>query len=880
MFLHWRSLFWRKRFESDLAGEFTFHLEARTAHLVRSGLTPEEAARRARLEFGAFARYREECREAHRVHWFDEARRNVQWSLRGLRKSPAFSVAAILSLALGIGVNTFVFSVIDSVLLRPLPIDRPEQVAFVETGSRPSQSFPNYREFRDSNQTFEGLAGYRIAPISLEHSGTPSRVWSYLATGNYFDLLGVKPLIGRFFHQQDDLQRGASPYAVLSYNAWQSRFGSDPNVVGSTVRINGLSYTILGVAPRGFHGTEMFYWPEVWVPMMMQPQIEVGNDWLDNRYTWDTWIVGRLKPGVPAARAAADLNRIAADLAQRYPNVDGGLHIQLAPPGLVGSSMRGPVQAFTTGVLLLAALVLLTACSNLAGLTLARATDRQREVAIRFSVGAGRARIVCQLLTESVVLALIGGAAGCVLAAFLSKLVSQWHAPVDFPVQFDIYADWRVFAFALAVSLLTGLLFGLAPALHSSRADLTGLLKGGTGLSVLKTRHRFALRDFLVAAEVAFCFVLVFGCVLSLRGLQRALTLPLGFQPDNVATVAFDLGLAGYDPAQGREFQQRAVDSLQSLPGVVSAAYANSVPLSIDQSSTTVESVDRPPSTRGRDQASATWYDASPGVLRTLGIPLLSGRDFDDHDNEHAPPVAIVNQAFVQQIMQVPEPIGKTFRYGPKTDPIRIVGVVADGKYVSLTEAPRPALFRPILQQYNSTTTIVVRSQLPASALVEQLRKQIAALDPRLPVYGAGGLTDMLGFALFPMHAAAIALSAFGLLALILAVTGIHGLVAYAVARRTRELGIRIALGARSSQVLRLVLGKLAWLVLAGIVVGLGLSLAAGRALSSIIYGTSTGDPVLLAMVLGLVLLAAAASSWRPALRALRTEPTTALRYE
>ena len=839
MLLHWRSLFRRRRFESEMDGEFAFHLESRTADLVRAGLSPAEAARRARLEFGADGRYREECREAHRVHWLDETRRNIVYSLRTLRKSPGFSLAAILSLALGIGVNTFVFSVVDSLLLRPLPIQEPEQVVFVETPTGPSHSFPNYREFRDNNSSFEGLAGYRIAPMGFESNGVPSRVWGYLATGNYFDLMGVKPLIGRFFHQSDDVQRGASPYAVLSYNCWQARFGGNPGVVGSIVRINGLSYNVLGVAPKGFHGTELFYWPEVWVPMMMEPLIEPGNDWLDNRYNWNTWIVGRIKNGMTRSQAIADLNRTASSLAKRYPDNDEGLQIKLAAPGLVGSAMRGPVRAFAGGVLLLATLVLLTACSNLAGLTLARATDRQREVAIRYSIGAGRSRIIRQFLTESVVLALLGGAAGCALAGLLSGLVSQWHAPMDFPVQFDIHADWRVFGFAFLISLLTGIIFGIAPAIHSSRADLSGLLKGGSGVLVPKTGYRFALRDLLVAIEVAFCFVLVFGCILSLRALQRALTLPLGFQSQNVITVAFDLGLAGYSPDQGRQFQRRVMDSLQSIPGVESAAYANTLPLSIDQSNTRVESVEHPSQARGRNQSTATHYDVSPGLLHTLGIPLLAGRDFDAHDTERAPTVAIVNEAFADQIMQTANPIGKTFRYGPGSDPIRIIGVVADGKYVSLTEAPRPALFRCGLQRYDSTTTIVVKSSVPASAMVEQIRKQIASLDPRLPLYGTGTLTEMLGFALFPMHAAAIALSAFGLLALILAVTGIHGLVSYAVARRTRELGIRIALGAGSSEVLRLVLGKLSWLVVAGVVVGVALSLALGRALAALVFGAS-----------------------------------------
>jgi len=328
-------------------------------------------------------------------------------------------VTAIVSLALGIGVNTLVFSAFESLLLRPLPITDPERVVSVETGNGISHSFPNYKEFRDNTSTFNGLVGYRISPMSLERAGSAERIWGYLATGNYFDVLGVKPALGRFFHQQDDLQAGASPYAVLSYNSWQARFAADPRIVGKNVRINGLSYSVLGVAPRDFHGTELFYWPEIWVPMMMQAQIERGNAWLENPYTWDTWIVGRLKTGVTLSQAGADLNRIAGSLAQRFPDTDLGLSIRFSRPGLMGSAFRGPVRLFVGGLLLLAGLVLLTACTNLGGLLLARSADRAREMAIRISVGAGRARILRQLLTESLLLALAGGFAGYVLARVL-----------------------------------------------------------------------------------------------------------------------------------------------------------------------------------------------------------------------------------------------------------------------------------------------------------------------------------------------------------------------------------------------------------------------------------------------------------------------------
>ncbi len=662
-FLHWRSLFRRRQFESGMEDEFAFHREARTNDLIAEGVPPAEARRRAQLEFGGEARYREECREAHRVHWFDELSADIRFGLRTLRKAPVFSATAVISLALGIGANAFVFSVFNSLLLRPLPIEAPERVKFVEGTSDPGQSFPTYRELRDNNATFTGLAGYRISPMSLERSGNPERMWGFLATGNYFDVLGVKPAVGRFFHQEDDRKPGASPYAVLSYSAWKGRFGGDPSIVGQNVHINGLPYTILGVAPDGFHGTELLFWPDVWVPMMMEPQIEVGNAWLENRYTWNTWIVGRLRPNVSEAQATDDLNRIAADLARRYPDPDQGLRLKLADPGLIGSSIRGPVRLFTCGLLLLAGLVLLTACSNLAGLMLARATDRQRELAIRTSIGAGRGRIVRQLLTETMMLAIFGGVAGLALAAFLSKLLSQWHAPVDFPLQVEIVPDWRVFAFATAASFVTGILFGLGPAIQLSRTDVNGLLKGGSGLVVLKQRFRFALRDVFVAVEVALCFVLVFASTLSLSALQHTLTMSIGLQPHGVTTAALDLGLAGYEKAQGMAFQQRLLPALRDLPGVEVAAVANSLPLSMDHSSTSVEAADRPPD-RGRNAASATYYQVSPGFFATLGIRLLSGRDFNQHDNQDSPRVAVVNQAFARQIMHTENPVGKPFREG------------------------------------------------------------------------------------------------------------------------------------------------------------------------------------------------------------------------
>jgi len=809
--------------------------------------------------------------------WLEHLKQDVIYGLRVFFRTPGFTVVAVLSLALGIGVNALVFSVVNALVLRPLPIQKPEEVVFVERGNNsPSQSFPNYRDLRDHNHSFSGLVGYRISAMELEARGDTNRIWGYLATGNYFDVLGVHPAAGRFFHQEDDLHAGASPYAVLSYNCWQGRFGADPEIVGKTIRINRQPFTVLGVASKDFHGTELFYWPDVWVPMTMQAQIEIGNPWLEDRGTFNVWTVGRLNPGISGARAAADLNAIASDLARQFPAENEGLQIKLARPGLVGDTGGGPMRAFAFGVLILSGLVLLTACTNLAGLLTARASDRQREIAIRLSMGATRWRIVRQVITETLVLALMGGAAGYGVAVLLSRLLSQWHAPMDFPVQFNVDPDMRVFLFAFAVSMIAGVLFGAAPAGRASKTDPQAVLKG-------EQRGwrgaRLAVRDFLVVLQVALCFVLVAACLLSLRGLQQSLTLQLGYQPQNVSVVAFDVGLAGYNEQQGESFRRHAMERLQQMPGVVSAAYSNSLPLNIDQNRKTSFS-EGIPNPRLADGRSAFVYEVSPQFFKTMGIELLAGRDFDWHDDHHSPQVAIINRTFGTQILHSAEPLGKRFRFGTAGPLIQVIGLVEDGKYESLTEPKRPAVFQPILQAYNTTTTLVVKSTIPENQMVEQMRRVMAELDPHLPLYGTGSLRQMLGFAFFPMRAAAIALSGFGLLALMLAATGIHGLVSYGVARRVREIGIRIAVGASPAQVVRLVLGRTAFLLGIGALIGLGLALAVDTVLASIVYEVSPHDPVILMLAAATMGMLGLLSCLAPTIRALRIQPMIALRQE
>lgn len=800
---------------------------------------------------------------------------DLRYAIRMLLKAPGFTAVAILTLALGIGANTAVFSVVNALILRPLPVERPSELVFLEnTPSGPSHSFPNYRDLRDRNQTFAGLVGYRMAPMELETDRGAERIWGYLATGNYFDVLGLKPALGHFFNQNDDLHPGASPYAVLSYGAWQARFGGDPAIVGKTVRINRLAYTVFGVAPPGFHGTELFYWPEVWVPMMMEPRIE-SQSWLDNRSTWNTFVLGRLKPNVSPAQAEANLNSIAAEMIRQFPNENDGLHFKLAKPGLIGDLIGGPAKAFVLGVLVLAGLVLLAACTNLASMFAARAADRQRELAVRLAIGAGRGHVVRQVLTETLVLSLAGGGAGYLLASFISSALSHWHAPLDFPMQLNVTVDWRVFLFALAGSIIAAGLFGSTPALRASKTDPNAALRG---ISATWGRSRLALRDVLVIVQVALCFVLVSASFLSLRGLQQALQMDLGFEPQHVSTAAFELNLAGYSEERGRAFQRQALEATQQLPGVQSAAYSNSVPLSIDQSHTSVFPADKT-DLRPSDRIGVTYYQVSPEFFATLGTKLLAGRDFTWHDDEKSPPVAIVNLAFAKRIFRSENAVGKRFpAYSGHL--VEVVGVVEEGKYESLTESQQPVLFWPILQNYNSTTTLEVKSTLPAAQMVGEIRRTIAKLDPELPLYGAGGLQQMLGFAFLPTRAAAIALSAFGLLAIMLAATGIHGLVAYAVSRRTHEIGIRMAIGARPIQILRVILTRTAVLLFCGSVVGFGLALVVGRVITSIAYETQPHDPLVMLSVWLAIALLGLFACWAPARRATRVDPLVALRYE
>jgi predicted permease len=858
-----------------MADEIQVHIDSRAEHLMRSGMSREDAERRARIELGGRETFKEECRRSYGFGFIDELLQDVRYARRMLRKSPAFTVVAIVSLALGIGANTVVFSVMNTLLLKPLPVPSPKNLYFVEANHFPAQSYPNYRDIRDRNSAFSGVAATRITPVGLEAGDGAHRVWSYLVTGNYFDVLGIKPAAGRFFRPDEDVKEGANPYVVLSYGTWMQRFGGDPGVPGKSIRIDGQPFTIVGVAPKGFHGTEVFFWPEVYLPISMQRQLE-SFAWLNERSAHNIWVIGRVKDGITVHQAEANLATVAAGLHREYPSVNEHLELTLARPGLGGDFLRKPAQAFLSSVMLLAGIVLLAGCANLASLLAARAADRSRELAIRISIGAGKARILRQLATESVAIAVLGGAAACALAAAVVRALNAVSFPLDFPGRLEFEFDVRVLAFAFAVSLLTGLLFGVAPARHALAADPNETIRGSSGTPA--RARRWAFRDVLVGLQVALCCTVIVASVVSVRGMQSALSAHLGFEPRGVSMVAFDLALAHYKPADAIAFRKRALDAAARIPGVTAAGLTGAIPLGADQSDNLTfreDETDQRPS-NGVDTA---YYNVSPGFFEVMRTRLLEGRTFVTSDEQNSRPLMVVNETLCRKLFGTPHGVGRRFRTLGGGVVAEVVGVVEDGKYVTITEQPRAAMFR-IARDDDNSTILLVRSTRPELQVASELREEIRRMDPSLPLYQTGSAEQMLGFAMLPARAAAVALSAFGVLAVMLSVTGIYGLAAYSVSRRLREIGIRMAVGARPANVLRFVLGRITVMLAFGSAAGLGLGVAADRLLANIVYQASSRDPIVIGISVGLMGAVALLAASGPARKAVTIDPVRALRVE
>ena len=806
---------------------------------------------------------------------------DVRYGFRRLRQSPGFTALAILSLALGIGANTAIFSLVDTVLLRPLPVAHPEQLVEVygtmhNGADYTIQSYPNYKDYRDRNNVFTGLLVYRFAPMSLSHSDRNERVWGYIVSGNYFDVLGVAPMLGRTFLPEEDKTEGSHPVAILGYGCWQHRFGADPNIVGQTVTLNGHAFNVVGVMPKGFIGTEVAYAPEIFVPTMMDKVIEPGADWLNARQDDTLFTIGRLKDGVTRAQAEANLQAITLQLAQEHPQENGGRGVRLLTPGLFIPDIRDTIISFAGVLMGVVGLVLLLACVNLANLLLARATERRKEIAIRLALGASRARLVRQLVTESVLLALAGGACGLLLAAWINDLVAAIKLPTDIALIFDLRIDWRVLVFTLGVSLVTGIVFSLLPALQASKPELVPALKDEAALAGFR---RSRLRNALVVVQVALSLVLLVCAGLVVRSLQAAQRMRPGFNPENAVALSFDVGLQGYDEAKGRVFQQQVLERARAVPGVRAAALTTTVPLTLDYSTTSIY-VEGQPTASLNQLPSAIPNEITPGYFETMEI-ALRGRDFTPQEDKKESRVAIINETFARRFWPNQDAIGKRFNFGGPDQPFwEVIGVAADGKYNSLGEAAQPAFYRPLLRDYSTNATLVARVAGDPQTTLAALSREVQTLDPTLPLYNVETLTHHMSMPLFPARMAAIVLGSFGVLALILAAIGIYGVMSYVVAGRTREIGVRMALGAERGDVLRLIVGQGMTLALIGLGLGLIIALVVARLLTSLLYGISPADPLTFSIIALLLASVALLACFVPAMRATRVDPMVALRYE
>jgi predicted permease len=807
-------------------------------------------------------------------------RHNLTLAFRRLRSSPGFTAAAIVTLALGIGANTTIFSMLNAVLLRHFGVQNQGELVFFNrhTSQRedPLTSYPDYKDYRDHNTVLSGLAMYFFTPLNISGRGSENtRLWGYEVSGNYFQMLGVQPIRGRLLEPADDLQRGGHPVAVITYGCWQTHFGGDPNVVGKQVKMNGLDYTIVGVTPQAFIGTEVLFTPQFFVPLAMSEQIGQAK-WMDDRSNTGGFVIGRLKPRVSVKTAGAAINSIATQLGRQYPKVDAGVSIVLSPPGLAGNSGRGLITGFFALLMVVTGLVVLIACVNLAGLLLARAADRRKETAIRLALGARRGQLLRQLLTESLLLSMAGGAAGVLLATWLTDLVNAWRPIEVLPIIPRFVLDSRVLLFATAVSLLSALLFGLAPALQSTRAGLVEAIKNIAPSDKLR---RLNLRDILVTVQVALSVVLLIGSILVVRSLQHALSVNLGFQPEHAAVLSLDLAGQGYDEQRGREFQRRLLDKVRAMPGIQAAGMISGVPLTPGSSSDAIY-LEGKPEPRAGDVPSAFMYAISPGYIQAMHTRLTAGRDLDQRDQQDAPLVALVNETFVRELLSGEDPIGKRFRHSTTGKWIQIAGVVEDGKYAALGESSKLAVFEPMAQHWHQAQTLIVRSPMPETQTVHLMRRAVWELDRSITVFNEGSLTGALGMALVPAKFVGVVLASFGVLAVVLAATGVYGIMAYAVSRRTREIGIRMALGAAPSQVVRTVLARTAKLLAAGIAIGFAMAFAAGKFVGQILYGVSPHDPLTYLCAIALMGMVALVACWVPARRAIHVDPLTALRAD
>ncbi len=820
---------------------------------------------------------------------------DVRFAFRWLRRSPGFAIVAVLTLAIGIGFNTAIFSLVDALLLRPLPVRAGSELVSVYTsgsdgGQYATSSYLDYLDFKAKNSVFSDVVAYSpmFAAVTI---GTQARLTlGETVSGNYFQMLGIQPALGRTLLPTDD-DAGAPRTAVVSWRYWQRTLNGDPAAVGHTLRLHGQVYTIVGVAPEKFTGMFPMLAPEIWTPVAFVDDAQPGGiidavpspggtSWLDRRGQRWLFLIGRRKPDVTVDQVRADLSALMNQLEATYPqtNKDRRISVVATRDVHILPQADRAVTPAAAALLVVVGLVLLIACANVASMLLARASARRREIGIRLAIGASRGRLVRQLLTESVALALAGGVGGVLLAWGGIRMLTTMDLPLPIPVALDLRIDARVLVFTLAVTIVAAAAAGLAPALKSTRTDLVADLKGEAG-TVRVGRRRWSLRDALVAGQMAITAMLLIVAALLGRGLMAAQQLAVGFHTDGLAIVSTDLSIAGYDDARGQQLFDRAVERIRALPGVESVALASRLPFSLNFNQGQFFVPDRMSS--ATDAVTLQRADVSPDYFRTLGVPILEGRAFTDADKPGTPRVVVINETMAHRYWPGEDPIGRTIRLrGPDGPEYQVAGVSADYKVSFVNEAPQPYVLFAQTQRPGSYWEIIARTHGNTAALLGEMQRQLLALDPALVVMDHETMDAQVGATLLPARAGAWIAGAVGLVALLLASVGLYGVIAYSVARRTREIGIRMALGARPGALLRLVLRQGLGLASIGLLIGCLLAAGVVRLLGSLLFGVSAADPVAWGVAAVTLLAVAGLANLVPARRAVRVNPSSALHLE
>lgn len=863
-----RGLVRAERVYHEISEEMQFHIDMATEENIRRGLSPAEARRDAERRFGNLTRMKERGYEVRGGRWLEALAKDIVFSLRMLRKDRALTTAAVLSLALGIGVNSAIFSLMNAVLFSKLPVAAPEQLTRFFTlreggNTNHNFSYPEYRDYRDHNRNFAGVIAHSPVTVSVGTSYENERVKGEMVSGNYFPVLGVNGVQGEL-SMVDAEQRGES-VAVISHSLWQRRFGGGAQLAGTSALINGQPYTIIGIAPRGFTGTVMGEVTDVWLPVVLQPKLMPSEkSFLDRPTTRWLYIMGRLKEGVSRTAAEAELRSFNYDKPNGVPGLaDGSRGYSFYLTGLE------PQVKILMAVVIF---VLLIACTNIANLLLARALARRREVAVRLALGASRSRLIRQLLTESLVLALLGGIVGIAVAYWTINLLALMLPTFGpDPMGINLAIDLRVIAFTIAISIASGLLFGIVPAIQATRLDLVNALKDENSMVGIRT-GRFALRNILVAAQVTVSLLLLVCAGLLVRTLLNLRAIDPGFNTDNVLIMNLDLDLNGYPAPAGRAFYEEVAERLQAVEGVQSVSYTQTVPLSPYGMRMTL------PIPGSEDGLDVDAYIVGGGFFQTMEIPIMRGRDFSPADIEGRPRVILVNETMAGRFWPAGDAIGQEIKLGKSS--LTVIGIVKDSKYRGLREAATPVMYMSLAQTYRPAMSLLIRTRTDAINYFERARAIIREIDALVPVFNVKTLTEHASNTYARESMTAWLCAAFGLLALMLAAIGIYGVTSYSVSQRTKEIGVRIALGARYLDLIKMIIVKSMTLVIIGILFGIGAALALSKLLAGLLYEVKPTDPVTYIVVSLILVGVAALACYLPARRAAKVDPMVALRYE